>query len=56
MTTKKTIAGELEMTRRRWFGALAGLAAVVAAVRREPARPEAAAEKKRRRRFWIGHT
>ena len=42
------------ITRRGWFGALAGLAAVVAGARRK--QPETVVEKRQRRRFWIGHT
>ena len=41
------------ISRRGWFGALAGLAAVVGVRRRKP---ETVVEKKARRRFWIGHT
>ncbi len=42
-----------KMSRRGWFGALAGLAAIVSGTRRKP---ETVVEKKARRRFWIGHT
>ena len=44
----------LQISRRGWFGALAGVAAVVAGMRR--ARRETVVEQRRRRRFWIGHT
>jgi hypothetical protein len=50
--------GEREKwTRRGWFGALAGAAALVAAVAgRRRTRRETVAEKREKRRLWIGHT
>jgi len=43
-----------QISRRGVFGALAGVVAAVAGMRRE--RRETVVEKRRRRRFWIGHT
>lgn len=46
-----------KLTRRGWFGALAGAAALLAAVAgRRARRGETAGEKRAKRRLWIGHT
>ena len=48
--------GQLEqITRRGWIGAVAGVVAAVANLKRTH-RDETVVEKRRRRRFWIGHT
>lgn len=51
---KKETGNGLPLSRRAWFGALAGVAALVAGRRQK--RTETVAEKRQKRRFWIGHT
>ena len=51
---KNETDSRLPLSRRGWFGALAGVAALVAGRRKK--RAETVVEKRHKRRFWIGHT
>jgi hypothetical protein len=54
MKKEKKQDQEARISRRALFGALAGVAAAITALRRK--QPGTVAGKHRRRPFWIGHT